>query len=120
MIGAWKYGEPSMKDWLVVALGSIGLAAFALPIDPKMVFVWFAIAVTIPLVAQLLKLYDAGERGVVSGELLATFLVKNTFFTLFAFTLEGGEPVLKWWAPVWLIVSLWLVVKWLLCPKSLK
>jgi ABC-type branched-subunit amino acid transport system permease subunit len=74
--------------------------------------------VTLPLVVQLVELYKTGVRGVLKGQLLATFLVKNCFYTAFAYTLPGREPVLMYAAPVWVVLSMWLMWKWYVSPQG--
>ena len=116
VIGVWRYGSVKLMDKLTVILGVVGLLAFATPIDPKLVFFIFALAVTLPLVVQLRELYKTGVRGVLEGKLIATFMVKNIFYTTFAYTLPGGEPVLELVAPVWVLLSMWLMWKWYVSP----
>jgi hypothetical protein len=67
---------------------------------------------------QLRELYKTGVRGVLKGQLLATFLVKNIFYLVFAYTLPGGEPVLMGAAPIWVIISAWLMWKWYVSPEE--
>ena len=116
-IGAFKYGKVQKVDAGVAIVGGVGLSLFLLPIDPKLPFMIFAFAIVIPLSDQIRKLYATGKKGVVSGELITTFVVKNFFYTIFAFTLPGKEPVLQICAPIWLGLSIWLLGKWIVSPR---
>jgi hypothetical protein len=119
-VGIFVFGETKKTDILVVIAGVVSLGTLLLPIDTKPIFLFFAMTVVIPLIFQLRRLYVVGKRGVVSGELLTTIVVKNTFFVVFAFTLPGGEPILQKSSPFWLSLSVWLLVKWIRCPKSIE
>ncbi len=114
--GAWRYGEPNRQDRIVVACGVAGMLAYLLPVAPAWVFSAFAIATTIPLCDQLRKLYETGKRGVVKGELLATYVTKNVFLTIFAFA--ASEPVYTLFTPIWLVLSIWLLAKWVVCEPG--
>jgi uncharacterized protein with PQ loop repeat len=118
MVGLAVYGPRRVYDWMVFGIGFAGLAAFALPIDPKVVFLTFSLAVTLLLWDLLAKLKQAGNRGVLKGKLLLSFFVKNFFYTIFAFVLPGREPVLQFMAPLWLVLSAWLMWKWWQSPPA--
>jgi hypothetical protein len=118
MTGAWKYGKVTGIDRTVLAIGFVSLSTFATPIDPKVIFLGFALAVTLPLVVQIQELYKTGVRGVLRGLLLVTFVVKNFFYTVFAYTLPDGEPVLMYAAPFWFGLSVWLLWKWYVCSTE--
>jgi uncharacterized protein with PQ loop repeat len=117
MVGAWRFGTPT---WIDVATGCAGLVGISLflVLEPELVFFGFSLTVLIPVVHQLVILYKKGAtRGVLQGELLLLYVVKNLLLMMFAFIVV--EPVYIWLTPVWLVLSSWVYLRWLSRPKSL-
>jgi hypothetical protein len=116
-VGAWRFGTPT---WIDVATGCAGLVGISLflVLEPELVFFGFSLTVLIPVVHQLVILYKKGAtRGVLQGELLLLYVVKNLLLMMFAFIVV--EPVYIWLTPVWLVLSSWVYLRWLSRPKSL-
>ena len=117
MWGAWTFGSPAHRERVIFAAGVTSMLAYSV-FPVAWVFTAFAIATTLPLCAQLRELYKTGKRGVVHGELLATYVTKNPAIAVFAFV--AYEPVYMIFGPVWLGLSIWLLAKWINCEPSEK
>jgi hypothetical protein len=113
----FRYGDVRWPDRLLLATGTVGLVAFSM-CDSTIVFLMYGTLVAVPLVFQIETLVRQQHRGVLRWDMPASWLAKNMAFVVFAFTLHGTEPVLKWWGPVWLVLSAGLLMLWLYMPPS--
>ncbi len=114
--GAFRYGQPASKDKVLLAIGIIAPFSFSLPINPAYVFAMFAAATIVPLVSQLLAFYRANNRGVARGELLFTYVIKNTAFLVFGLAIQDWVLIIG--GAIWFFLAIWLFAKWYSLPIS--
>lgn len=116
LAGALRYGNPEKNDWIILLGGLLSSTLFLTPIPKEIIFTGFSIAASIPLLAQLLELKRATDRGVVKGLMFLTYMVKNLFYVIFGIGINDWVFII--FGTLWMLLSFYLLFTWYRLPES--
>lgn len=93
VLGLWKFKGFTRKEWISAGLFAAMMAWELYTPNKSFWYLVFSFGLWYSLYTQLKELWDAGETGVLNGQLLAVFLVSSGTWTAFAFA--GENPYFK-------------------------